>query len=85
MENVRAERAVRVDVRRPVVLVDCDGSENNGTMLDISAGGFRVKGCGSPRVGELVSLRLDRNTNFRGRIRWVLGDEAGGIFVALDA
>jgi len=70
-----------VDVRLSAVLVDSDGVEAKATVLDLSSEGFRIEGCGSPRVGEQVSLRVDRGTPLPAMIRWVLGNEAGGVFL----
>ena len=52
------------------------------TILDVSSSGFRLGVSESPRVGELVTLRDERGDEFFGQIRWVLGDEAGGVFQA---
>ena len=76
------KRAPRVDVRRQVMLVNSDGVESPATILDISSGGFRLEISETPRIGEHVSLRVERGEQFPAQIRWALGNEAGGVFLA---
>ena len=75
------KRSPRVDIRHPAVLVDSNGTEHAVTILDISSGGFRLEISETLRIGEFVSVRADRGTEFSAQIRWVLGDEAGGVFL----
>jgi PilZ domain-containing protein len=75
------KRAARVDVRRPAILIDSDGCVSEVTILDISRSGFRIQISESPRVGERVTLRVEHDDEFPAQIRWVLGGEAGGIFL----
>ena len=76
-----SKRSPRVDLRRPAVLVDSDGSERAITILDISSGGFRMEGAEGTRIGELVQVRVERGVALPAQIRWVLGNEAGGVFL----
>jgi hypothetical protein len=76
-----AKRAPRIDVRRPAVLINSDGVAADVSVLDISSGGFRLQTEGDPRIGEFVTLRLDRGEELLAQIRWVLGSEAGGVFL----
>jgi len=75
------KRAPRIDVRRSAVLVNSDGIEAGVVILDVSSGGFRLKVEELPRIGELVTLRVDKSDEFAAQIRWALGDEAGGVFL----
>jgi hypothetical protein len=75
------KRAPRIDLRRPAILVDSDGTETSVTVLDISATGFRLQVDEAPRIGELVTLRVDHGHEYPAQIRWALGTEAGGIFL----
>jgi hypothetical protein len=75
------KRAPRVDLRRPAVLVDSEGGERCVTILDVSNGGFRLEVSESLRIGEFVTVRVERETGFAAQIRWVLGNEAGGVFL----
>lgn len=76
------KRAPRIDLRRPALLVDSDGNASTVTILDVSSGGFRLEVAESPRIGEFVTLRVERGEEFPAQIRWALGDEAGGVFLA---
>jgi hypothetical protein len=71
-----------VDVRRSVTLINSDGVESSATILDVSSGGFRLEVTETPRIGEHVTLRVERGEQFPAQIRWALGSEAGGVFLA---
>ena len=75
------KRAPRVDLRRPAVMINSDGVETDVIILDVSNGGFRIEVRESPRIGEFVTLQVERSENFPAQIRWVLGNEAGGVFL----
>jgi hypothetical protein len=75
------KRAPRIDLRRPAVLVDSEGGERGVTILDVSNGGFRLEVSESLRIGEYVTVRVEREMDFAAQIRWVLGNEAGGVFL----
>jgi hypothetical protein len=75
-----SKRAPRVDVRKAATLINSDGLEVDVTVLDISGNGFRLQVLEKLYVGELVSLRVDDEL-VPARIKWVLGDEAGGTFL----
>jgi len=75
------KRAPRVDIRRAATLINSDGVESTATILDVSSGGFRLELSEPPRIGEFVSLRVERGQEFHAQIRWVLGSEAGGVFL----
>lgn len=75
------KRAPRIDIRRPAVLIDSDGVSSDVVILDVSSGGFRLEVSDGPRIGEFVTLRVDRGDAFEVQIRWVLGGEAGGVFL----
>jgi hypothetical protein len=81
-----SKRAPRIDLRRPAVMVNSDGVEWDVIILDVSSGGFRLEVSECPRIGELITLRVEHREEFPAQIRWVLGNEAGGSFVgAADA
>ena len=80
-----AKRAPRVDVRRAAVLINSDGAAASVSILDISGGGFRLQTEEDPRIGEFVTLRVERGEELPAQIRWVLGGEAGGVFVTTVA
>lgn len=76
------KRAPRIDIRQPAILINSDGVQSEVIVLDISSGGFRLK---VPnfllRIGEFVTLRVERSEEFPAQIRWALGEEAGGVFL----
>ena len=74
-------RAPRLDLRRPAVLIDSDGVATDVLILDVSSGGFRLEVPEAPRIGEHVTLRVERCEDFPAQIRWALGEQAGGIFI----
>lgn len=75
------KRAPRIDLSRPAVLVDSAGAETVVTVLDVSSGGFKVEVSDTPRIGEMVILRVDGSDDIQAQIRWVVGGQAGGVFL----
>jgi hypothetical protein len=80
-EKPYKKRAPRVALGRAAVLANSQGAESDVVIVNISAGGFRVKMQDPPPVGELVTLLVERGVAFAGQIRWVLGEDAGGVFL----
>ena len=76
------KRAPRVDVRRSAVLINSDGGAADVSILDISRGGFRLQTEENLKNGELVTLCVEHGEKLPAQIRWVLGKEAGGVFLA---
>jgi hypothetical protein len=76
-----AKRAPRIDIRKPAMVIDSDGAAIEVVILDLSGSGFRLQLTGSLRIGEFVTLRVDRG-DVPAQIRWTMGDEAGGAFLA---
>ena len=76
------KRAPRVDMRRPAILINSDGAEFEVVILDISSGGFRLEVPDTLRIGEFVTLRTEHFEALEAQIRWALGNEAGGVFLA---
>jgi hypothetical protein len=77
-----SKRAPRVGLRRGATLVHEDGNESAVTIVDVSSGGFRLEVSDSPRIGAFVTLRVEKGEGFPAQIRWALGNEAGGVFLA---
>jgi hypothetical protein len=75
------KRAPRIDLRRPAVLVDSEGVETVVTIVDVSSGGFKVATDKLPRIGEVVTLRVDGSEDIEAQIRWAVGEQAGGVFL----
>lgn len=76
------KRAPRIDVHQPATLINSDGVRSEVIVLDVSSGGFRLKVSDFlVRIGEFVTLKVDRSEEFPAQIRWALGEEAGGVFL----
>ena len=77
------KRAPRIDLRRPAVLIDSAGRETVVTVIDISSAGFKVQfeDPDSPRIGDVVTMRVDGSSDIEAQIRWAVGDQAGGVFL----
>ena len=75
------KRAPRVEVRKAANVINSDGVEVGATILNVSGGGFRLQVSEMLRIGEFISIRVDDEL-IPAQIRWVLGDEAGGAFLA---
>ncbi|MEO7239976.1 MAG: PilZ domain-containing protein [Sphingomicrobium sp.] len=71
----------RIAVEHQAVLVRADGTMSSATVTDISKDGFRLIVADAPDIGEHVFLRVERYGDFPAQIRWVLGTEAGGVFL----
>lgn len=77
----RRVHGTRIDFRRRAVLTDSDGAVFEVGILDVSSAGFRLQTSAPLRVGEKITLNVDRSPSVAGEIRWILGNEAGGIFI----
>jgi hypothetical protein len=75
------KRAPRIDLGRPAVLVDSAGVEQAVTVLDVSTSGFKLKVSKLPRIGDFVTLHVDKTPAVEAQIRWAVGEEAGGVFL----
>lgn len=76
----RFDRPTRIDIRHPTTLLDSDGRRTSATLLDVSCAGFRVQVAEPLRIGERIAINDGRH-EASGAIKWVLGDEAGGVFL----
>ena len=75
------KRAPRIDLDRPALLIDSEGSQQHVTVLDISSGGFKIRVETLPRIGDHVRLRVEGSAEIEAQIRWAVRDEAGGVFL----
>ena len=71
------KRQTRIDVASKGVLIDSERVESEGDVLDLSAGGCRLKTDGTPIIGEHVRLKVGRIAEYPAQVRWALGNEAG--------
>lgn len=81
MSESEHERSPRVRTSIAAVLVDSDGGELPVEVTDLSSGGFRLHTDEPLVVGEFVRLRVPRYGDFPALIKWVEGNEAGGLFL----
>jgi hypothetical protein len=75
------QRSPRVRTSIAAVLVDSDSGELPVEVTDLSSGGFRLCASEPLVVGEYVRLRVPRYGDFPAMIKWVEGNEAGGLFL----
>jgi hypothetical protein len=75
------KRAPRIDFGRMAVLIDSAGSESDVKVLDISSAGIKLEVSKAPRIGAVVTLRMDGSPSMRAQVRWAVGNQAGGIFL----
>jgi hypothetical protein len=75
------KRAPRIDLQRPAVLIDQQGAETVVTILDVSSGGFKLQADELPRIGDVVTLRVDGSDDIQAQIRWAIDGQAGGVFL----
>ena len=73
-----SKRAPRVGLRLPAMLVREDSTEEKVTIIDVSSGGFKSEVSETPKIGEFVG----KSGLIDAQIRWALGNEAGGVFLA---
>ena len=78
---MRKRRSPRVQTLIAATLVDSDGGELAVEVINLSSGGFRLRGGEHLMAGEEVRLRVPRYGDFRARLRWTIGNEAGGSFM----
>ena len=80
-EPKQIKRAPRVASNHRATLVDENGREVAGIVIDISKSGFRVQTDEPLMVGECLRLRDDHHGDHAVQIRWVNGHDAGGVFL----
>src|SRR5688572_5859212 len=72
-------RPPRIDVTYPALLIRANGSEQEVTIVDVSADGFSLDGQDGLNIGEQVYLKLGKHGNVQAEVRWVAGPRAGGV------
>lgn len=79
--SARQETSPRVAVTLKAQIIDCDGAHCEATILDLSSNGFRLISSGELFSGERVQLRVGKSQPVPAEIKWVAGEEAGGVFI----
>ena len=70
----------RITLEQSATLIDAQGRTTDVVVVDVSREGFRVR---SDEViaGKPVALRVVKLGDFRITLKWVRGNEAGGVFL----
>lgn len=79
-KGVRSRHALRRIDTSFDVLVRCAAGEFDGSIINLSGSGFRLRSGSVLEPGWEVSLELPRMPPVKGVIRWVAGNDAGGVF-----
>ncbi len=81
MSRAKVQRMPRIQTSLAATLVDSYGGELPVQIIDLSSGGFRLRTTEQLVVGEEVQFRTSRYGDFRAKLHWVEGYEAGGQFL----
>lgn len=81
-EPGQIKRGPRVTTDLKAVLLRPDGEEIEVMITDISKDGFKLSTGKQLQIGERVDLEVPKTGVVPAQIRWALGDEAGGVFLA---
>lgn len=83
MENQdnSSERSPRINVRLEGILTMSDGFETLVIVTDVSADGFRLESQEELLPDERISLQVGKGPSQNAQIKWVIGNEAGGVFL----
>ena len=73
-------RPARIDASFDV-LVRCAAGEFGASITNLSGNGFRLRTSRALEPGWEISLEIPRMPPVKGMVRWVSGQEAGGVFV----
>ncbi len=76
------KRGPRVATDLQAKLLRADGEEIAVVITDISKDGFKLSTETLLMIGERVDLCMPKTGDVPVQIRWALGGEAGGIFLA---
>lgn len=76
------KRGPRVATDLKAVLIRPNGEEIPVIITDISKDGFKLSTETQLMIGERVDLCMPKTGDVPAQIRWALGSEAGGVFLA---
>ena len=76
------KRGPRVSTDLKAVLLRPDGEEVSVIITDISKDGFKLSSDSQLLIGERVDLCMPKTGDVPVQIRWAIGGEAGGVFLA---
>lgn len=75
------ERDHRVSVRCACTIVEDDGYEIEGELINVSRRGVGLQASAELISGDTVELRMHRSAAHRVRLTWACGQHAGGVFL----
>jgi len=81
-EPGQIKRGPRVSTDLKAVLLRPSGEEIAVLITDISKDGFKLSTDTQLMIGERVDLRVPKTGDVPAQIRWALGHDAGGVFLA---
>lgn len=81
-EPGQIKRGPRVSTDLKAVLLRPDGEEIAVMITDISKDGFKLSSETQLLIGERVDLQVPKTGAVPAQIRWAVGNEAGGVFLA---
>lgn len=81
-EPGQIKRGPRVATDLKAMLLRPDGAEIPVIITDISKDGFKLSSDTQLLIGERVDLCMPKTGDVPVQIRWALGSEAGGVFLA---
>lgn len=76
------KRGPRVSTDLKAVLLRPSGEEIAVLITDISKDGFKLSSDTQLLIGERIDLRVPKAGDVPAQIRWALGNDAGGVFLA---
>jgi len=76
------KRGPRVSTDLKAKVLRASGEEINVTISDISKDGFKLVSEVQLMIGERVDLHMPKTGDVPAQIRWAVGNEAGGVFLA---
>lgn len=81
-ERGEIKRGPRVATDLKATLLRSSGEELSVIITDISKDGFKISSDVQLKIGERIDLRVPKTGDVPAQIRWALGNEAGGVFLA---
>jgi hypothetical protein len=76
------KRGPRVSTDLRATLLRESGQELEVVITDISKDGFKLASETQLTIGERIDLRVPKTGDVPAQIRWAIGGEAGGVFLA---
>ena len=76
------KRGPRVSTDLNGKVLRTSGEEIDVVITDISKDGFKLSSDAQLLIGERIDLRVPKTGDVPAQIRWAVGKEAGGVFLA---